>query len=48
MDMWKARCPTAGKTLTQVIDDLTELLSKEPDATELCTKLRQKFCLIEL
>ena len=44
MGMWKSRYSTTGKTLTQVIDDLTKLLTKEPDAPELCAKLKQKFC----
>ena len=42
--MWKSRYSTTGKTLTQVIDDLTKLLTEEPDATEQCAKLKQKFC----
>ena len=41
--MWKSRCPTVGNSRTPVVDDITELLCKAPDAQELCAKLKHKF-----
>ena len=43
MDTWKNVYPTIGKSISEVVEEITHSLSKEKDANELCEKLKRCF-----